>query len=105
MSEPIQVLIAENDPSDADLVVRELRRAGFEPDWRRVETEADYLAALVPELDLILSDYSMPRFHGPRALQILRERDLDVPFLLLKVREVLDQDQPSIGRASPSEGA
>jgi PAS domain S-box-containing protein len=83
MPEAIRVLIAENDPNDAELVVRELRRAGFEPDWRRVETEADYLQALVPDLDIILSDYSMPQFDGPRALRLLQERGLDVPFILV----------------------
>jgi two-component system, cell cycle sensor histidine kinase and response regulator CckA len=83
MPEAIRVLIAENDPNDADLMVRELRRAGFEPDWRRVEGEADYLEALTPDLDVILSDYTMPVFDGPRALELLRERGLDVPFILV----------------------
>ena len=83
MPEAIRVLIAENDPNDAELMMRELRRAGFEPDWRRVETEADYLQALGPDLDIILSDYSMPQFDGPRALRLLRERGLDIPFILV----------------------
>ena len=83
MPEPIRVLIAENDPNDAELMVRELRRAGFAPDWQRVDTEADYLQALAPELDIILSDYSMPQFDGPHALRLLQERGLDVPFILI----------------------
>ena len=64
-------------------MVRELRRAGFEPDWRRVDTEADYLQALVPDLDIILSDYSMPQFDAPRALRLLQERGLDIPFIIV----------------------
>jgi two-component system, cell cycle sensor histidine kinase and response regulator CckA len=83
VAEAIRVLIAEDTPADAELVVRELRRSGFEPDWRRVDTEADYLQALAPELDIILSDYSMPQFDGPRALRLLQESGLDVPFILV----------------------
>jgi len=83
MPEAIRVLIAENDPNDAELMVRVLRHAGFEPEWLRVETEADYLRALSPDLDVILSDYSMPQFDGPHALRLLRERGLDVPFILI----------------------
>ncbi|HEY6555153.1 MAG TPA: PAS domain-containing protein, partial [Vicinamibacteria bacterium] len=83
MADAIRVLIAENDSSDAELVVRELRRAGFEPEWRRVETEEGYLRELTPDLDVILSDYSMPQFDGPRALELLQGRGLDVPFILV----------------------
>ena len=61
----------------------ELRRAGFEPEWERVDTEADYLARLNGDLDLILSDYQMPAFNGLRALELLKQSGLDVPFMLL----------------------
>ena len=44
MSTPLRVLILEDRPADAKLMVHELRRAGYELDWKRVETEADYLA-------------------------------------------------------------
>ena len=37
----------------------------------------------MPDLDVILSDYSMPQFDGPRALRLLQERGLDVPFILV----------------------
>ncbi|PYT75963.1 MAG: hypothetical protein DMG40_27140 [Acidobacteria bacterium] len=68
-SQRIRLLIVEDNPSDADLMLRELRRAGFDPDWRRVETETDFLASLDPEPDLILSDYALPQFSGLRARQ------------------------------------
>ncbi|MDE3087952.1 MAG: PAS domain S-box protein [Chloroflexota bacterium] len=79
----LRVLILEDQRADAELLVLELRRAGFDPDWQRVETEADYLAHLDPALDLILSDYSMPQFDGVRALTLLQERGLDIPFILV----------------------
>src|SRR5256885_2254656 len=82
-SQRIRLLIVEDNPSDADLMLRELRRAGFDPDWRRVETETDFLASLDPEPDLILSDYAMPQFSGLRALRLVGERRLKIPFILV----------------------
>jgi diguanylate cyclase (GGDEF)-like protein/PAS domain S-box-containing protein len=64
-------------------MVAELRRSGFTPAWRRVDTEADYLAALSPELDVILADYSLPQFDAPRALELRNERGLEVPFIVV----------------------
>jgi len=82
-SQRIRLLIVEDNPSDADLMLRELRRAGFDPDWRRVDTETDFLASLDPEPDLILSDYAMPHFSGLKALQLIGERGLKIPFILV----------------------
>ena len=83
MAEPLRVLILEDNPSDAELMVHELRRAGFDLDWVRVETEADYIAHLDQGFDLILGDYSLPQFDGASALRLLRERGLDNPFILI----------------------
>jgi PAS domain S-box-containing protein len=83
MARPLRVLIVEDNVTDAELILRELRRAGFEPDANRVDTEADYLASLDSELDMILSDYSMPQFSGLRALELLKERKLEIPFILV----------------------
>jgi PAS domain S-box-containing protein len=80
---PLRLLIAEDNPSDAELMLRELSRAGFDPDWKRVETEPDYLRELNSKIDIVLSDYSMPQFSGLRALEILRQRQLDVPFIIV----------------------
>ena len=64
-------------------MLHELCRAGYEPDWRRVETRPDYLACLEPTLDIILADYSLPQFDALRALHLLQERDLDIPFIVV----------------------
>ena len=79
----LRLLMLEDNESDAMLVLHELRRAGFVVDSRRVETEAEYLAALDPELDLILADYSLPQFDALRALKLTRERGYDIPFILV----------------------
>jgi PAS domain S-box-containing protein len=83
MSQPLRVLVVEDNPLDAEMLVRRLRRAGFEPDWQRVDTEAAYLAKLHEGLDIILADYAMPQFDGLRALELLKQRGLDVPFILV----------------------
>jgi PAS domain S-box-containing protein len=83
MTQPLRLLIVEDNAGDAELMLRELRRAGFEPDAIRVDTEADYLATLHSDLELILSDYSMPQFSGLRALELLKERGLEIPFILV----------------------
>src|SRR5690242_5236094 len=80
---PLNVLLVEDSPDDADLVLAELRRAGFEPKWKRVETEPDFLAELNNAPDIILSDFAMPQFNGLQAADILRERELDIPFILI----------------------
>lgn len=83
MGNPLRVLVLEDRASDAELLVRELRRAGYDPQWERVDTEQDYLEKLKHEYDIILSDYSMPQFDGMRALRLLRERGSQIPFILV----------------------
>jgi PAS domain S-box-containing protein len=83
MHNPINVLLLEDQAADAELLVRELRRAGFTPTWKRVETETDFLAEIKNLPDIIFSDYSMPQFSGFRALQLLRNSGLNVPFILV----------------------
>jgi PAS domain S-box-containing protein len=83
MSQPLRVLLAEDNLNDAELVLRALRMAGFSPDWHRVETEQDFLERLTPELDIILSDYDMPAFSGPQALELLQHSGMDVPFIII----------------------
>ncbi len=83
MPSPLQVLIVEDNPADAELLLRELRRAGLEFQWERVDTEAAYRERLHAGLDLILSDYKLPQFDGLRALELLKERKLDVPFIIV----------------------
>ncbi len=83
MPEPIRVLMVEDDADHAELAIRELRRSGYQPDWTRVDTEAEFLAQLDPRLDLILSDYDMPQFSGSRALELLERSGLEIPFLII----------------------
>ncbi|MEI8233194.1 MAG: response regulator [Verrucomicrobiota bacterium] len=80
---PLNVLIVEDRASDAQLMVHELKKAGFDPQWKLAENEAEYLAQLNPSLDLILSDFHMPVFNAWEALRLLSEQRLDVPFIVV----------------------
>ncbi len=73
----------EDDPQDAELALRELRRAGYDPVWRRVDDEAGFKANLDPELDLILADYHQPQFDALRALKLMQQAGLDIPFVIV----------------------
>ncbi len=78
----LRVLFVEDRPEDAELILRALQR-GYQVEWQRVDTPEAFAAALRPDLDIILSDFAMPRFSGLQALQRLRASGLDIPFILI----------------------
>src|SRR6202011_3785911 len=80
---PLRLLILEDRPEDADLALHQLRRAGFDPSWRRVEDEAGFRSNLDPELDLIIADYHQPNYDALRALKLLQEVGLQIPFVIV----------------------
>jgi signal transduction histidine kinase len=79
----LEVLIVEDNPDDAELVLRALRQAGFDPHWSRVDSEPDFMAALKKSPQIILSDYFMPGFSGLRALELSRASGLNIPLILI----------------------
>jgi PAS domain S-box-containing protein len=79
----LSILLVEDNPADAELIVRELCRSGFVPEWKRVQTEPDFRASLNAKIDIILSDYSMPQFDGMCALELLKKQHLDIPFIIV----------------------
>jgi PAS domain S-box-containing protein len=79
----LKALLVEDDVDDAELLVRKIKEAGYILEWTRVETEGDFLASLRTPPDIIFSDYSIPRFGGLRALEVLRSTGLDVPLILV----------------------
>ena len=81
---PLRVLLVEDNEDDAALVLRLLRRGGYEPDSLRVQTaEALDRALAQGPWDVVLSDYSMPHFDGLRALRTLREQSSLLPFIII----------------------
>src|SRR5690349_14162573 len=81
---PLRVLIVEDSEDDTTLLVRELRRGGYDVTFERVDSAATMKVALdAKEWDLVVCDYSMPHFSGSEALKLLRERGSELPFIYL----------------------
>ena len=84
MTTPLRVLIVEDSENDAELLLLELRRGGYAPEYERVETPEGLDAALARQSwDLIISDYSMPCFNGVQALKLIQEKGGDIPFIIV----------------------
>jgi PAS domain S-box-containing protein len=84
MSKPLQVLIVEDSEDDTALLLRELRRGGYEPLYERVENAEAMKAALAQRSwEVVIADYSMPHFSAPAALALLQASGLDLPFIIV----------------------
>ncbi len=81
----LNILLVEDNPDDAFLLERHLKRSGFAPVLTRVENEAEMLHALgqLPATDVVLADYNLPNFSGPAALQLLKNSEIDIPFIMM----------------------
>ncbi|MGH7058419.1 MAG: response regulator, partial [Acetobacteraceae bacterium] len=84
MEQELRLLILEDNAAEAELAIRALEKAGLECAWRRVESETEFRAGL-RELrpDLVLSDFSLPRFDGMSALVIAAAEAPDTPFIFV----------------------
>lgn len=79
-----QVLHVEDSPADAELIATLLKEEWPDCHIQRVFTREAFVAALEQDrFDIILSDFSLPRFDGPSALALARERARDIPFIFL----------------------
>ena len=84
MSQALKVLLIEDSEDDAQLVILELRRGGFKPEYVRVETAAELREALGQQKwDVVLSDYNLPEFDVQSGLAIVQETGLDIPFIIM----------------------
>jgi len=84
MTKLLNILIVEDNEDDCLLVLRELRKGGYEPVFKRVDTAEAMLQALQQRpWDVIVSDYLMPKFSGLAALSILHDMGLDLPFIIV----------------------
>ncbi len=80
---PLNVLILEDRPPDAELILYELKRSGYDCVSNRVDTQNEYLDAIDELPDIILADYSLPQFTAMQALRLLQERGYDIPFIVI----------------------
>lgn len=84
MGKPLRVLIVEDSDDDAQLLLRELRRSGFDPTAAQVDTPQGMMTALDRQgWDIVICDYAMPNFSAPAALTLLKEMGIDLPFIIV----------------------
>ena len=80
----LRVLIVEDSEDDALLLIRELKKGGYNPVYERVETSAAMKKALKKkQWDIILCDYTLPKFNARSALAILKEANIDIPIIIV----------------------
>jgi len=79
----ITVLMVEDSADDAELAVHELRAAGLDPQWTRVDDELSFLAALADGVDAITGDLDVPGFDGLHALALRNELAPETPFIVV----------------------
>src|SRR4051812_33612682 len=84
MGQYLRTLLVEDSELDAELLLRELRRGGYDVACERVENAEAMNAALDAQAwDLVVSDFTLPTFSAFAALAVVRERQLDVPFIII----------------------
>ncbi|AFL74100.1 PAS domain S-box protein [Thiocystis violascens] len=84
MTDRLRILLLEDNPADAELIARFLKKSGLSFDSRRVEREDTFARALAEfRPDAILADYSLPQFDGLQALNLVRLRDPNLPFIFV----------------------
>lgn len=88
-----KALIVEDLVDDAELVLLALRKAGVVLEHRRIDTEREFVEELSGgrHWDIILCDYDVPGFGAPRALQLVRQLELDVPLIVMSGQ--VDEEQ------------
>jgi len=79
----LRILIVEDSEDDALLIIRELKKGGYDPVYERVETATAMKKALKEkQWDIILCDYNLPKFNAPLALVVLKETNIDIPIII-----------------------
>jgi signal transduction histidine kinase len=80
----LQILLVEDNPADAELVLHELRREGFDVSPTVVQTAGEFQRRVKEELpDIILADYNLGEWRGVEALEILHREGLDIPVIMV----------------------
>ncbi|OGP68915.1 MAG: hypothetical protein A2031_05850 [Deltaproteobacteria bacterium RBG_19FT_COMBO_43_11] len=80
----LRILMVEDSEDDVLLIIRELKKGGYDPVYERVETATAMKKALKEkQWDIILCDYTLPKFSVAKAIALLKETNIDIPFILV----------------------
>ena len=84
MKVSLRVLLVEDSESDADLIVRQLKKAEYSVHHERIENAKEMKKALEKQMwDIVISDYKLPRFNAAAALTLLQKAKIDIPFVIV----------------------
>ncbi|MDM8556083.1 response regulator [Desulfococcaceae bacterium HSG7] len=84
MAATLRILILEDNPYDAEIEIALLEKANYACQWKRIESQSEFMACLnAPDYDLIIADYNLPDFNGRIALELFRQYNLDIPFIIV----------------------
>ncbi len=84
MGRLLRVLLIEDSEDDTALLLNELRRGGYEPVFRRVDSPAVMQVALQQETwDIVLGEWNLSQFSALFALEMLKSQGLDLPFIIV----------------------
>jgi DNA-binding NtrC family response regulator len=82
--QPLRVLMVEDSEDDVLLIIRELKKGGYDPVYERVETATAMKKALQEkQWDIVLCDYKLPKFNAISAIAVLKETNIDIPLLIV----------------------
>jgi CheY-like chemotaxis protein len=80
----LRTLIVDDSEEDVLLIICDLKKGGYDPVYERVETVAAMKKALQEkQWDIILCDYSLPKFNAPSAIPLLKETNMDIPIIIV----------------------
>ena len=80
----LRVLIVEDSEDDALLIIRDLKKGGYNPLYERAKTVSAMKKALKEkQWDIILCDYKMPKFNAPSAIAVLKEANIDITLIIV----------------------
>jgi diguanylate cyclase (GGDEF)-like protein/PAS domain S-box-containing protein len=80
----LRVLIVEDSEDDALLLIREIKKGGYDPVYERVATAAAMKKAIQEKKwNIILCDYMMPGFNAPSSIYVLKEANVDIPLIVV----------------------
>ena len=84
MDNKLKILLVEDSETDADLLIRFLKKQSIDFSYTRVWNKEDYeIAIKESNLDIIIADNTLPQFSGMEAFRILKNENLDIPFIMV----------------------